>query len=67
LPKSIKWKIVDYLNEKYSDTATQELLDMASALDPRFKLKYVNEDNRGSIEDRLRAEMKNVMIIKIKD
>lgn len=63
LAKSIKLKIVDYLNDKYSDTATQELLDMASALDPKFKLKYVIEDNRGSIEDRLIAEMKTVMVI----
>ncbi|CAM4455072.1 unnamed protein product [Leuciscus chuanchicus] len=61
LAKSIKLKIVHYLNDKYSDTATQELLDMASALDNRFKLKYVNEDKRGSIEDRLIAEMKTVM------
>lgn len=61
LAKSIKQKIVDYLNDKYSDPATQELLDMTSALDPRFKLKYVSEDNRGSIEDRLTAEMKSVM------
>ncbi len=44
-----------------TNTATQELLDMTSALDPRFKLKYVSEDNRGSIEDRLTAEMKSVM------
>lgn len=61
LAKSIKQKIVDYLNDKYSDPATRELLDMTSALDPRFKLKYVSEDNRGSIEDRLTAEMKSVM------
>lgn len=61
LVKSIKQKIVDYLNDKYSDPETQELLDMASALDPRFKFKYVNKDNRGSIEDRLTAEMKSVM------
>ncbi|XP_057183285.1 E3 SUMO-protein ligase ZBED1-like isoform X1 [Triplophysa rosa] len=34
---------------------------MASALDPRFKLKYVSEDNRGSIEDKLTAEMKSLI------
>ncbi|XP_051540349.1 E3 SUMO-protein ligase ZBED1-like isoform X1 [Myxocyprinus asiaticus] len=57
LTKSIKMKIVD-LNDKYNDTATQELLDMASALDPRFTLQYISEDNRGSIQDRLTTEMK---------
>ncbi|XP_073716552.1 E3 SUMO-protein ligase ZBED1-like [Misgurnus anguillicaudatus] len=61
LAKSIKQKIVDYLNEKYSNPAIQELLDMTSALDPRFKFKYVSEDNQGSIQDRLTAEMKSLM------
>ncbi|XP_055053943.2 E3 SUMO-protein ligase ZBED1 [Misgurnus anguillicaudatus] len=61
LAKSIKQKIVDYLNEKYSNPAIQELLDMTSALDPRFKFKYVSEDNQDSIQDRLTAEMKSLM------
>ncbi|KAK7891329.1 hypothetical protein WMY93_023292 [Mugilogobius chulae] len=60
LCKSIKSKILEYLNEKYSDPKVQELLDIASALDPRFKLKYVSDVNRGAIEDRLRAEMKRL-------
>ncbi|KAK0145491.1 Zinc finger BED domain-containing protein DAYSLEEPER [Merluccius polli] len=34
---------------------------MASAVDPRFKLKYVAEENRESIEARLTSEMKTVM------
>ncbi|XP_033988650.1 zinc finger BED domain-containing protein 1-like [Trematomus bernacchii] len=63
LTKSIKKKILDYLNDKYDDAATQELLDMASALDPRFKLKYVSEDNRGSIEASLTTEMRRVMTL----
>lgn len=66
LAKCIKKKIVGYLNEKYDDAPTQELLDMASALDPRFKLTYVSEDKRGSIEKRLTSEMKTVMVIIIK-
>ena len=65
LTKSMKNKIVDYLNDKFNDTATQELLDMASALDPRFKLKYVSEHNRGSIEARLTTEMKREMTVMV--
>ena len=61
LAKTIKHKILEYLNDKYSDQATQELLDMASALDPRFKLKYVDEDLRESIVDQLKVEMKDLM------
>ena len=53
LAKCIKKKIVGYLNEKHDDAPTQELLDMTSALDPRFKPTYVSEDKRGSIEERL--------------
>ncbi|XP_059922903.1 E3 SUMO-protein ligase ZBED1-like [Gadus macrocephalus] len=61
LAKTIKHNILTYLNDKYSDRTTQELLDVASALDPRFKLKYVDEDVRGSIVDRLKVEMRDVM------
>lgn len=61
LPKTIKHNILEYLNGKYSDRATQELLDMASALDPRFTLKYVDEDFSGSIGDRLKVEMRDLM------
>lgn len=63
LTKCIKKKIVDYLNEKYAHPPTQELLDMACALDPRFKLNYVSEASRGSVEARLTTEMKTIMVI----
>ncbi|XP_062379499.1 perforin-1-like [Sardina pilchardus] len=54
---TIKTKILSYLDEKYNDRLTQELLDMASALDPRFKLSYVSEDNILPIHARLTSEM----------
>ena len=38
---------------------------MASALDPRFKLKYVDEDLRESIVDQLKVEMKNLMAVTV--
>ncbi|KAI2655656.1 E3 SUMO-protein ligase ZBED1 [Labeo rohita] len=41
------------LKEKYKDPETQELLDMATALDPRFKL----EDRVTPIQARLLSEM----------
>ena len=63
LSKSIKQTIMGYLNDKYGDSKTQELLDMASAVDPRFKMKYVAEENRESIDARLTSEMKTVMVI----
>ncbi|XP_051568269.1 zinc finger BED domain-containing protein 4-like isoform X2 [Myxocyprinus asiaticus] len=36
--KCIKRKILDYLNKKYDDPQTEEVLDMASVVDPRFNL-----------------------------
>ncbi|XP_041841996.1 E3 SUMO-protein ligase ZBED1-like [Melanotaenia boesemani] len=57
LTNTIKTKILTYLEEKYKDPVTQELLDMACALDPRFKLRYVSEDSIASIQDRILFEM----------
>ncbi|MBN3295156.1 ZBED1 protein, partial [Amia calva] len=37
-----KENITQYLSEKYSDPTTDDLLDMVSLLDPRFKLHYEN-------------------------
>ncbi|CAL9703629.1 unnamed protein product [Knipowitschia caucasica] len=50
LTKSIKKKILDYLNSKYDDPATQELLDMACFMDPRFKAGYVSGDKLHEIK-----------------
>ncbi|XP_073708964.1 E3 SUMO-protein ligase ZBED1-like [Garra rufa] len=60
LARSIKSKILHYLQEKYSDPHTQELLNLATALDPRFKLDYVSEDNKVSVKDRLKNEMTSI-------
>lgn len=40
LTKSIKHKVLLYLEDKYSDEDTQRLLDVASYLDPRYKATY---------------------------
>ncbi|KAK0140110.1 Zinc finger BED domain-containing protein 1 [Merluccius polli] len=57
LTNTIRKKILTYLEEKYKDPETQELLDMASALDPRFKLRYASEDRVEPIQARLVSEM----------
>ncbi|XP_039903045.1 E3 SUMO-protein ligase ZBED1-like [Simochromis diagramma] len=61
LSKYIKRRILEYLNEKYGDSPTQELLDMATVLDPRFKLRYVSEVSQETIKARLTMEMKSIM------
>ncbi|KAI5627825.1 zinc finger BED domain-containing protein 1-like [Silurus asotus] len=60
LTQSIKSKILHYLQEKYSDPNTQELLDIATVLDPQFKLDYVSEDNKASVKARLKNEMTSI-------
>ncbi len=44
LTKSIKMKILEYMNTKYDNPATQELLDMTCFMDPRFKANYIISD-----------------------
>uniref|UniRef100_G3N6T0 HAT C-terminal dimerisation domain-containing protein n=2 Tax=Gasterosteus aculeatus TaxID=69293 RepID=G3N6T0_GASAC len=41
LCKSIKTNIAEYLNRKFSDPDTTDLLDMASFVDPRFRATYI--------------------------
>ncbi|KAI7800076.1 putative zinc finger BED domain-containing protein 1-like, partial [Triplophysa rosa] len=48
--------------EKYSDPHTQKLLDIATALDPRFKLDYVSEDNKISVKAILKNEMTSIAL-----
>ncbi|XP_078023596.1 E3 SUMO-protein ligase ZBED1-like, partial [Epinephelus lanceolatus] len=57
LTRSIKTKVLAYLNDKYSDPSIQELLDVASFLDPRFKTQYITADNIPTIKTRLKTEM----------
>lgn len=66
LSRAIKCKILEYLNEKYSDPHIQALLDMASTVDPCFKMRYYAEDNKTSIQARLKVEMHTVAMMVIK-
>ena len=50
LTKEIKIKVLDYLNDKYTDPATDELLSMATFLDPRFKTRYMSTEKLEDIK-----------------
>ncbi|XP_073699819.1 E3 SUMO-protein ligase ZBED1-like [Garra rufa] len=57
LTKAIKEGILKYLNEKYDDHTTNNLLDMATLVDPRFKTAYMNEERVEFIKMRAAAEL----------
>ena len=57
LTKHMKTAILQYLNEKYSDPATNDLLDMASFVNPRLKDKYITDGRREYIKTRAAAEI----------
>ncbi|XP_073488853.1 E3 SUMO-protein ligase ZBED1-like [Aquarana catesbeiana] len=61
---TIKSKIMGYLEEKYQDQKTQDLLDIATTLDPRFKMTYLNEDNKTVVQNRLKNEMSKLTTVK---
>lgn len=61
LTKNMKRAILQYLNEKYSDPATDDLLDMASLLDPRFKATCIADDRKEYIKTNAAAEIQSLL------
>ncbi|XP_008290990.1 zinc finger BED domain-containing protein 1-like isoform X2 [Stegastes partitus] len=55
LTKSLKAKILRYLNEKYE--VTQALLNITTFLDPRFKAKYMSTEETRTIKERVVSEV----------
>ncbi|GAA6102652.1 ubiquitin carboxyl-terminal hydrolase 29-like [Tachysurus ichikawai] len=48
------------VREKYSDPITEELLDTASFVDPRFKATYISADNAPTIQEKVKTEMEKM-------
>ncbi|XP_034040262.1 zinc finger BED domain-containing protein 1-like [Thalassophryne amazonica] len=61
LTKDMKRIILEYLNEKYSDPETVDLLDMASLVDARFKDTYIADDRKMFIKTRAVAEIQSLL------
>lgn len=62
LTKSIRTTILNYLREKFGDVSTNDLLDMAGLLDPRFKVAYIDEDRVEVIKSRAIEEMESLSV-----
>ncbi|XP_061780376.1 E3 SUMO-protein ligase ZBED1 [Nerophis lumbriciformis] len=57
LTKDLKTTIMTYLDEKYADSATDDLLNMAAFVDPRFKAQYISPEKEEAIKERAVSEM----------
>lgn len=57
LTKDIKMAVMAYLDEKYNDQVTNELLDIATLVDPRFKLQYTDAEKVDAVKLRAVSEM----------
>ena len=53
LTKDIKKCVKTYMEHKYDDPQTSELLNIASFLDPRFKTDYINEGSLDGVKERI--------------
>ncbi|RXN13109.1 zinc finger BED domain-containing 1-like protein [Labeo rohita] len=60
LTKTIKSKILEYINKNYDGEDTQELLDMALFLDPRFKTNYIAADKLPNIKAKVMSDIKEI-------
>ncbi|KAK0152913.1 Zinc finger BED domain-containing protein 1 [Merluccius polli] len=65
--RSVKSNILKYLQEKYSDPRTQDLLDMATTFDPRFKMNYISEEKKATVRARLIDEMTGVTLAMVSE
>lgn len=57
LTKTIKENILSYMTDKYSDPDKDELLDMASLMDPRFRTTYTRPEMVEHIKKRAVTEL----------
>ena len=61
LSKDMKKYILKYSNEKYSEAATDDLLDMASLLDPSFRATYIADDRKEYVKNKAAAEITSLL------
>lgn len=61
LTKRIKTTILQYLYCKYSDPVTDELLNIASLMDPRFRTTYIEHDKLEGIKQKVVKELTSLL------
>ncbi|KAL2081911.1 hypothetical protein ACEWY4_021729 [Coilia grayii] len=61
LANTIRHTILTYLNDKYSEPSTSDLLDMASFVDPRFRGTYVCSEKLAALKERVIYEAQELL------
>ncbi|KAM3842884.1 E3 SUMO-protein ligase ZBED1-like [Diretmus argenteus] len=64
LTKTVKENILSYMTDKYSDPEKDELLDMASLMDPRFRTTYIRPEMVEHIKKRAVRELMYLPTVK---
>ncbi|XP_034146796.1 zinc finger BED domain-containing protein 4-like [Esox lucius] len=62
LTRDIKMRVVDYLFDKYTNPETDELLTMATFLDPRFKNTYMTTEKLVEVKVRAASEAEALLV-----
>lgn len=62
LTREIKMMILNYLNDKYTDPETVELLTMATFLDPRFMTTYMITEKLVEVNVRAASETEALLV-----
>ncbi|CDQ62441.1 unnamed protein product [Oncorhynchus mykiss] len=55
-------RVRDYLNDKYTDPKTDELLTIATFLDPRFKTTYITTEKLVEVKVRAASETEALLV-----
>ncbi|XP_070830824.1 E3 SUMO-protein ligase ZBED1-like [Chaetodon trifascialis] len=61
LANTIRHTILTYLNEKYSEPSTSDLLDIASFVDPWFRGTYVCNEKLAAVKERVIFEAEELL------
>ncbi|KAJ8270429.1 hypothetical protein GJAV_G00114470 [Gymnothorax javanicus] len=57
LTATVKGNIMQYLDDKYSNAVQDELLDISSLMDPRFRTTYIDPDKVEQVKKRAVSEL----------
>lgn len=60
--KTIKKSVLDYMNSNYGGTMTEELIHLATLLDPCFRTEYLSKSESKAIQARAVREVESLLL-----